>query len=98
MSWPGCVSFRVGKRRVESHLLERAFRLREGIAEREENGSAAQASSIHRCLQGSHHGFGEDAVRGGETNERRGLDVLNDGLECAELTAIVVTPCKDPLV
>lgn len=62
-------------------LLESALGLGEGVAEREENGSAAETTGVHRSLEGADDRLGEDAKGGSQANKSGWLDVLDNLLK-----------------
>ena len=71
-------------------LFKGAFRLAEGVAEREENRSTAESASIHRRLEGTNDRLGEDTECSGQADEGAGLDILDNLLKGTELVAVIV--------
>ncbi len=69
-----------------------------GVAEREQDGAAAEPAGVDRGLERAHDRLGKDAERGRQAHERRRLDVLDHLLERAELVAVVVGARKVLLV
>lgn len=79
-------------------LFEGTFGLCKRVAEREEDGSSAQTTSLDGYLESSDDGLGEDAKGRGQTDQSGGLDVFNDLFQSRKLMTVVIRSGEDLLV